>query len=69
MLLQFDGEQLPKRWMHPAVSGFPLLPPAQGAVDERGGGSLRKPGSIAGCADFFGRRVRRRASRPPVRMV
>lgn len=50
--------------MHLTAAIFPPLPAAQGAVDERGGGRLRKPGGLAGGADFCWRWVARRAAGP-----
>ena len=50
--------------MHAPVSRFPLLPPSEGAVDECGGGRLRKPCRLAGGADFIRCWVPRRATGP-----
>ena len=50
--------------MHAPVSSFPLLPPSYGAVDECGGGRLRKPCHNAGRADFVGGWITGRRTAP-----
>lgn len=47
-LLGFDPEKLPEGWVHPAIACLPLLPRAQGAIDQRGRLGLRQPGNRAG---------------------
>lgn len=60
----FDAEQLPERRVHAPVSGLPLLPAAQGAMDEGGCSGLRKPGRLTGGTDFLRRWVPRPATGP-----
>ena len=51
---RFDPEKLPESRVHASIAGLPLLPCAQGAVDDGRCLGLREAGGGAGGADFCG---------------